>query len=48
MSAGILAGLEFLQAPPDGATLTLRRAWPRGPQHLLLDYATAEGGRVAA
>ena len=48
MSAAVLAALQFLQAPPDGATLTLRRAWPRGPQHLLLDYASDDGGRVAA
>ncbi|MDQ3529285.1 MAG: hypothetical protein M3425_04960 [Actinomycetota bacterium] len=47
MSAGVLADLELLK-PPDSDTLILRRAWPRGPDHLLLDYAHSDGRRVAA
>jgi hypothetical protein len=33
--------------PPSDRELTLRRAWPRGPGHLLLEYRSA-GGRLVA
>jgi len=50
---GALAALARLDDPAVRAlvgapgALRLRRAWPRGPGHLLLEYATPAGGRLA-
>jgi aminoglycoside phosphotransferase (APT) family kinase protein len=44
MGAAAIDGLVTLEGP--GGTLALRRAWPRGPGHLLLEYAGAAGDIV--
>jgi len=51
VSAPVLERLGTASAGLDGDTvdgLRLRRAWPRGTGHLLLEYVTADGRSVAA
>lgn len=38
---------DRLAHPGTGAELTLLRAWPRGEWHVLLEFATPSGGRLA-
>lgn len=51
VNAPVLERLRTASAGPDGETvdgLRLRRAWPRGTGHLLLEYVAEDGSSVAA
>lgn len=46
-SGGTLAGLVEVACPSTGRSLRLRRAWPRGTGHLLLEYVELDGSKGA-
>ncbi len=47
MRVAVVAPMSVLSGLRTISELNLRRAWPRGRDHLLLEYATADGRLVA-
>jgi len=47
VDGGTVAALAELTPPGGGDELTLRRSWPRGVDHLLLEYVDGTGSAIA-